>query len=196
MSKRIGIYSGTFNPVHLGHISFALQALREAKLDLVYLMPERHRCNKQDVAHFGHRVAMIKRAILPHAKLSIIESPEISFNVNKTLPKLQARFKHDQLVFLVGSDSLDSMAKWPQINNLLLGSELVVGIREGDESRILKLIDQLPIQPKAKHIIDSYAPSVSSSKIRHALRNQVETEGILSSVRRYSNQNWLYISLA
>jgi len=196
MNQRIGVYSGTFNPIHLGHISFALQALREANLDRVYFMPERHRSTKQDVAHFGHRVAMIKRAIMPHAKLSIIESHEISFSVNKTLPKLQARFKNDQLVFLFGSDSLVGMSQWPQINSLLLVSELVVGIREGDQSRIGGLINQLPIQPQAKHIIDSYAPSVSSSKIRHALRNQAETEGILSSVRRYSNQNWLYISLA
>jgi len=196
MSQRIGIYSGTFNPIHLGHITFALQALREAKLDRVYLMPERHHVNKQDVAHFGHRVAMIKQAIKPHAKLSVIESHEISFSVNKTLPKLQNRFKNDQLVFLVGSDSLVGMSQWPQINNLLLVSELVVGIREGDQSRVLNLIAQLPTQPKAKYIIDSYAPSVSSSKIRHALRNQLETEGILSSVRRYSNKNWLYISLA
>jgi nicotinate-nucleotide adenylyltransferase len=194
--KRIGIYSGTFNPVHAGHISFAVQALGEARLDQIYLMPERHRSNKEDVTHFGHRVAMIRQAIKPHRHLGIIESHEVSFTVEKTIPKLQSQFKDSQLVFLFGSDSLESMAYWPKIERLLTYSELVVGIREGDENKTVALVGNLPIKPQDVHIINSYAPSVSSTKIREALRSKQETAGILASVRRYSNKNWLYISLA
>lgn len=193
--KRIGIYSGNFNPVHAGHISFAVQVLVEAKLDQLYLMPERHHSNQEDVAHFGHRVAMIRQAIKPHRHLGLIESHEISFTVAKTLPKLQAQFKNSQLVFLFGSDKLVDMADWPKIDRLLSCSELVIGIRDGDENKLPGLVSGLPIKAQAVHIINSYAPSVCSTKIRQALRGQLETEGILSSVRRYSNKNWLYISL-
>jgi nicotinic acid mononucleotide adenylyltransferase len=112
------------------------------------------------------------------------------------LPKLQAQFKNNQLVFLVGSDSLAQMADWPQIDLLLANSEVVVGLREGaDQEDQKNLVASLPSQPLAMHVIDSYAPSVSSTKIRQALRTQAETDGILASVRRYSNQHWLYISL-
>ncbi len=194
--KRIGIYSGTFNPVHAGHISFALQAIEAAHLDKVYLMPERHNQLKKDVAHYGHRVAMVRQAIKPHRQLDLIETTDISFTVDKTLPKLKRQFNNSRLVFLIGSDTLKYMPKWPNIERLLSSSELVVGVRANDEAVVSGLIDDLPVKPSKLVVIDSYAASVSSSKIREALRKSQEAEGILTSVRHYSNKNWLYISLA
>src|SRR5581483_3364510 len=87
--KRIGIYSGVFDPVHAGHIGFALQAVERAGLDKVYFLPERRPYHKQGVEHFGHRVAMLKRATRPHPALSVLELEDISFTVERTLPKLQ-----------------------------------------------------------------------------------------------------------
>jgi nicotinate-nucleotide adenylyltransferase len=194
--KRIGIYSGTFNPVHAGHISFALQALNEAELDRVYLMPERYRSGKQDVAHYAHRVAMVRQAIKPHSKLSLIESPEVSFSVERTLPRLKKEFKHAKLVFLFGSDAVSGMESWPNIERLLKSSGLVVGVRNGQHQQTGEAIKRLPVKPKQLFILPSFAPDVSSTKIREALRLRTQTEGILASVERYSNQNWLYISLA
>src|ERR1035438_181672 len=90
--KRIGIYSGTFNPIHTGHITFALQATTEASLDKIYFLPERKPRNKAQVEHFAHRVAMIKQAIRPHPKFNILELTDPSFSVKASLPKLQAIF--------------------------------------------------------------------------------------------------------
>lgn len=194
--KHIGIYSGTFNPVHAGHISFALQAAQSARLERVYLMPERYRKGKTDVAHFAHRVAMVRQATRPFNKLGLIENSDVSFSVEKTLPKLERRFPDAQLVFLLGSDSLKGLARWPNVRRLLECSELVIGIREGDRESINSLINALPLRPKNLFLLDSYAPNVSSTKIRAALRRESEAEGTLASVRSYSNRNWLYISLA
>lgn len=194
--KRVGIYSGTFNPVHSGHISFALQAAEAANLERVYFMPERYRQHKTDVAHFAHRVAMVRQATKPHRNLALIENSDVSFSVEKTLPKLKSRFQGSRLVFLMGSDSLRHLSSWPHVERLLKTSELVIGIREGDAGLVAKWTAQLPTQPKKLYLLDSYAPSVSSTKIREALRRQEEAEGILPSVRRYSDRNWLYISLA
>ena len=193
--KRIGIYSGTFNPIHAGHISFALQAIDEAKLDKVYFLPERYRSDKSDVEHFGHRVAMIRQAVKPHNRLGLIELSDITFSVDRTLPKLESKFSNDQLVFLLGSDQLKFIKDWPNVDRLLKKTELVVGIRERDQESIKSLAKNLKSTTKKISLIDSYAPKVSSSKIRDALRRHQDTEGILTSVRRYSNQNWLYISL-
>lgn len=193
--KRIGIYSGTFNPIHAGHISFALQAIDESKLDKVYFLPERYRSDKSDVEHFGHRVAMIRQAVKPHNRLGLIELSDITFSVDRTLPKLESKFSNDQLVFLLGSDQLKFIKDWPNVDRLLKKTELVVGIRERDQDSIKSLVKNLKSTTKKISLIDSYAPKVSSSKIRDALRRHQDTEGILTSVRRYSNQNWLYISL-
>ena len=79
---RVGIYAGTFDPVHVGHISFALQSLTAANLDSIYFAPERRPRNKQQVEHFAHRVAMIKRAIRPYRKFAILELVDTSFSIS------------------------------------------------------------------------------------------------------------------
>ena len=196
-SKRIGIYSGAFDPVHAGHITFALQAIRLSRLDEVYFLPERKPRHKQGVEHFGHRVAMIKQALKPHSRFKLIELTDISFSIEYTLPKLQRQFEGDQLVFLFGSDAVSTLGDWPKIERLLSSSEMIIGLREhADEKRLKKQIEHLPVSPKSVTIISSYAPNVSSGKIRAALRRGIKTDGLLMSVQRYSNQHWLYVSLA
>ena len=197
MSKRIGIYAGTFDPVHAGHIAFALQAIETAKLDTIYFMPERQPRGKAGVEHFAHRVAMIKRAALPHPKFELLEQVEARFSVERTLPKLQKQFDGAELVFLFGSDVLPEMGSWPNVERFMKHCELVVGVRaEEDIYGLELLVASWLVQPKAITMFPSYAPSVSSSNIREALRRRQPSHGLLQSVSRYSDQNWLYISLS
>lgn len=194
---RIGIYAGTFDPVHSGHIAFALQSLKAAQLDKVYFLPERRPRNKQQVEHFAHRVAMLKRALKPYPEFAVLETVDISFNVDRTLPKLQQRFKKSELIFMFGSDVVAGITEWPHSDKLLKSSELVVGLRfKDDRNTIHKIVEEWPTQPKGVIIFDSFAPEVSSDKVREALRKRQTTQGLLRSVERYSNHNWLYVSLA
>jgi nicotinate-nucleotide adenylyltransferase len=194
---RIGIYAGTFDPVHAGHITFALQSLQAAKLNKVYFLPERRPRDKQNVEHFGHRVAMLRRAIKPHPQFDVLELVDVSFSVERTLPFLQGQFPDSELVFLFGSDVIPGLADWPKASNLLKSGELVVGLRTShDRQSIHKIVEAWPAQPKAVTIFESYAPDVSSGNIRQALRMRQPTSGLLKSVERYSDRNWLYVSLA
>jgi nicotinate-nucleotide adenylyltransferase len=196
-AQRIGIYAGTFNPVHSGHIAFALQAMQAAGLDKLYFLPERRPRHKRHVEHFGHRVAMLNRAVLPHPQLDVLELDDVDFTVNRTLPKLEAMFGGDQLVFLFGSDVAEHMTKWDKLERLFITSELVIGLRTGQDTRALKRsIVAWPVQPLNLRIIDSHAPDVSSHGVRQALRKREPTKGLLASVARYSNHHWLYVSLA
>lgn len=194
---RIGIYSGTFNPVHAGHIGFALQAMASAKLDRLYFLPERKPRHKVGVEHFGHRVAMLERAVRPHPRFGVLEYVDISFSVQKTLPRLRQQFPGSQLVFLLGSDVVWGMVHWPHIAQLLTVSELVIGLRARDNPlQLRQAIESWPVQPRDAHFLISYAPDVSSAEIREALRRRKPAKGILSSVARYSNRHWLYVSVA
>jgi nicotinate-nucleotide adenylyltransferase len=196
LTSRIGIYAGTFDPVHTGHITFALQALQLANLDKVYFLPERKPAHKQGTEHFGHRVAMLTRALKPHPNLDTIELVDVSFTVARTMPQLTKKFPDDTIVFLVGSDVLQSIPDWPNSAQLLKHAELVVGARADNDIEGLKTtIDAWETKPVAATIFTSYAPDVSSSKVRDALRTQQPTPGILHSVARYSNKNWLYVSV-
>ncbi len=197
MPRRIGIYAGTFDPVHAGHVAFALQAIAAAKLDRVYFLPERRPRDKKHLEHFAHRLAMVKHAIKPHPQFDVMELADISFNVERTLPKLESFFEGDQLVFLFGSDVVKNIASWPNSSRLLSKSELVIGLRSKDARKNLKaIIDDWPTKPWSITIFESYAPDVSSGKIRAALRRRRPAAGTLKSVERYSDRHWLYISLA
>lgn len=199
MSKakpRIGIYSGTFDPVHVGHIAFALQAIEQADLDEVVFLPERRPRFKQAVEHFGHRTAMISRAIIPHKKLSLLELPDRSFTVKRTMPAIKKVFPDAEIVLIIGSDVLPHMGSWAEAKAMLKQHELVVGVR-GDESVewVEREVEMLPIKPRQSFVITSYAPEVSAGQIRESIRQRTSANGVLPSVKRYANQNWLYVSV-
>lgn len=194
--KRVGIYAGAFNPVHAGHIGFALQALQAAQLDRIYYMPERQPRHKAGAEHYGHRVAMVRRALQPHPDLHVLETDDIAFTVGRTLPRLQRRFAGAQLVFLLGSDVAAGLAAWPNIENLLAEAELVIGLRNfSTQPQIADKLAGLPTLPKALHYLQSFAPNVSSGQVRAALQRRQPAAGLLRSVEQYSNRHWLYVSL-
>lgn len=196
-AKRIGIYAGTFNPVHAGHIAFALQAMKAAKLDGLFFMPERKPRYKLHVEHYGHRVAMLRQAVQPHPRFGVLDMVDISFSIDKTLPRLKKQFPKAELVFLFGSDVVQDLPDWPNADSLLKNFEIVVGVREHDDKFALEAeIASWPVAPKRMIIFESYAPSVSAGRIREALRLHQPAQGLLRSVERYSNSHWLYVSLA
>lgn len=195
---RIGIYAGTFDPVHSGHVAFALQAVQAAGLDAVYFLPERQPRDKQQVEHFGHRVGMLERALKPHPQLEVKELVDANFSVKRTLPQLRQRFSGSRLVFLFGSDIVPALSDWPHAEQLLKDHELVIGIRSRHNREDLRdIIDSWPARPKSVTMFDSYAADVSSGIVREALRKgQAAVPGLLKSVERYSDRHWLYVSLA
>lgn len=192
---RIGIYAGAFDPVHAGHVAFALQAMRMAKLHQVVFMPERRPRYKPGVEHYAHRVAMIKAACKPHPNLSVMEVVDKHFTVKRTFSMLQSVFGGAELVLLTGSDTALSIPNWPYADQLLASCELVVGVRsEHQHAQVEREVGSWKVAPRALTIFDSFAPHVSSSQIREALRTNQSAEGLLRSVHRYSREQWLYVS--
>jgi nicotinate-nucleotide adenylyltransferase len=193
---RIGIYAGTFDPIHSGHISFALQAIESAKLDGVCIVPERIPRNKVGVEHFGHRAAMIARAIIPHKDLSLLELPDKNFSVGKTLPHIHSVYPNAQIVLLMGSGVFVRVPDWPMHEQLLRYCDVVVSVRSKEELiAVTHTISRLSLPSHKITIVDSIQPEVSSSRMREALREGKRVAGLLPSVQRYARNEWLYISL-
>jgi nicotinate-nucleotide adenylyltransferase len=191
---KVGLYSGTFDPIHLGHITFALQAIEEAGLHKVYFLPERVPRDKETHELFGHRVAMIKQAIKPHPRLAILELDDKTLSVQRTLPKLEKLFNKHRLVFLFGSDKIPDLISWPYADKLLKSSEIVIGLRQGTSlKQIMRYTAKWP-KPPLK-VITSYWPAILSTEIRRSLENGQSANGLLKSVSGYIKRNWLYISL-
>lgn len=195
-SLRVGIYPGTFDPVHVGHIAIALQAVRAAHLDKVYFMPERTPRHKKTAEHFGHRTAMLTRALEPHSTLELLETPDKQFSVKRTMPYLRRHFRGVELVMVCGSDIIASMPHWQHIETMLPDVELCIGVRDGqNEAGVLTDVNALPVPPKRTYVVASLHGDVSSAAVRRAIRSgQRYVSGTLSSVYRYVRRQWLYIN--
>ncbi len=196
VEERVGIFAGTFDPVHAGHISFALQAIADAKLGRVVFLPERWPRFKAPKEHYAHRVAMIKHAIRPYQNMSVLELPDKNFTIKRTLPSLKKKLKSDTLIMLIGSDVLLNMPEWSNFDVLMNDTELVIGTRADDVPRdIKKTIKTWEFQPRKLFIIKSQDPHISSTKVRGAIAKQAQTHGLLQSVQSYAKANWLYVSI-
>ena len=193
--KRIGIFSGVFDPVHSGHIGFPLAAIQKANLDKVYLLVESKPRRKTGVTHVAHRVAMAKLATAHHPKLAVLVLPDRQFSVAKTLPRLRQRFSEEKLVLLIGSDMLEHMPDWPLVGNMLDQVELVIARRRGTSVQaVQQLIHALPAIPKKFQIIQSPAPETSSERIRESIKLSKSATNVPPSIRSYIIDNWLYVS--
>lgn len=197
MSQRVGIFAGSFDPVHTGHISFALQAAKEANLDKVYFLPEIKPRRKESVTHISHRIAMINLACKPHNQLVILELPDKQFSVAKTMPRLKQHFPEAELFLLVGADyELTHLADWPLAEQLLEQFGLIAALRGKARKDVESFIKTLPKPPNGLYIINSPGAGISSRDIRTAVASGKKIDGLLPSVKNYINANWLYSAVA
>jgi nicotinate-nucleotide adenylyltransferase len=196
---KIGILSGTFDPIHAGHVAFALKAIEHENLHKVVFIPERQPRRKEGVTHYAHRVAMIRLALKPHQKLAVLEVPDKQLNVQKTLPRLKKHFTGDELYLLMGSDMVDILIspqaaeQWPDLRQMLGTIKIIVSVRGKkikEEHR--QKVDML--QPHAR-ILTSTKPYASSRDIRDRLLRGKPHPDVLPSIRDYIKANWLYTSV-
>lgn len=194
---RIGIYSGAFDPVHAGHVSFALQAQEDAGLNGgVYFLPDRQLRQRPGIEHYAHRVAMLRSALAPHPSLGLLELVDKRLTVSQTLPKLEGRFSGAELVFLMGADTFVSLPEWARADVLIKRHSFVVSVRgEAELQAVNATTALLHLAPARVHVLDSVRPGASSALIRYALRQNQVAEGLLPSVAGYVKREWLYAQL-
>lgn len=193
---KIGIYAGSFDPVHDGHIEFALAAVKKAKLDKVYFMPERVHRKKQGVSHLAHRLAMLKLAVKNKPKLGVMELPDKHFTVAKTLPRLNHKFARDELYLLIGSDVAVHLSDWPLVESLLKRMSLIVGLRsDATKKDVEHYFTKYSANTQQIITLTSPQPELSSRLIRENLKKGDPTDGLNPVVSEYIKHNWLYATI-
>lgn len=197
LTKRVGVYSGTFDPIHSGHIAFAEQALVETKLDKLFFLVEPRPRRKQGVRALEHREAMVKLAIAEFDSFGSIQLEQSSFTVEETLPKLKALFKGADLHFLMGEDVFSHLNNWPNVDELLVSSSFIVGIRKHDEAKMRLVLEQLQktrgLKFKVNFIITENH-NVSSTNIRLSYKRGTTPKGIIAETEDYIKENGLYVT--
>lgn len=198
--KRIGIYSGTFDPIHEGHVAFAKQAIAECGLDKIFFLVEPRPRRKQGVKALEHRVAMVQMAIKHQSKLGTIILNQARFSVLETLPVLLKRFKGQQLYMLLGGDHvINHLAEWPHVEELVNSVCFVVGVRGSGQKTVIETLSALQKTRGLKldyEMFESAFPEYSSSAIRLAVKRGKEPVGLLPVVREYVQKENLYSSIS
>jgi nicotinate-nucleotide adenylyltransferase len=134
--KRIGIFGGSFDPPHIGHLIIAELARRSLELDVVYLVPAYrppHKAGKH-ASTARDRLTMTKLSIKGNSGLRVsdieIRRRGVSYTVD-TVNAFQRRFPGSELFLIIGSDSLRQFHSWKEPEKILAHAKLAVYRRPG-----------------------------------------------------------------
>ena len=209
-TNRLGVFGGTFNPIHLGHIQTVNQAAKLLTLDNVALLPANIPPHKEQPSiDLTHRLAMLEAVCKQHSRFYIedfeLQQECTSFTV-KTLTVLKAKQPNQALFFFIGMDSLVSFHRWFEHQEILNLCHLVVSTRPGysinqvEESVSASTIsfnafNQLAEPESSGHIIlmpDLHIDTASST-IRDMIQKNQKVDHLLSpDVLQYIKSHNLY----
>lgn len=134
----VGILGGTFNPIHMGHIELAKNAIKQySDIEQIIIMPNNLPAYKEnkDIADISHRRKMIEIAIKNAQDISIsmmeVERGGITFT-SDTLEDIKRKNPSMKIYFIIGADSLFSITKWHNYKDVLRLCTLLVARRSSD----------------------------------------------------------------
>lgn len=129
--RRIGIYGGSFNPVHFGHVGLAKWVIENTDLDELWLMVSPNNPLKPAnlLAPEGERLAAVREAVkdIPHVKASDFEFslPRPSYTAN-TLRELQKAYPDTEFTLIIGEDNIAIFDRWREYEYLLANFRIFV----------------------------------------------------------------------
>lgn len=198
-SDYYGIFGGTFDPVHNGHIQLARNTLNEMHLRKIIFMPAYippHKHNRLITSDY-HRYNMVKAAIKNEAQFDI-SSMEIELKGNsytaRTLTHLQET--HKKLVFIVGADSFMALDTWYRPDIIFSKAVIACACRQDvDKERLTKKAEEYRLKFSAQyHILDMANIDVSSTIIRDCIKHNKDFSSYVPKViYDYIIQNNLYL---
>jgi nicotinate-nucleotide adenylyltransferase len=188
---RVGVYGGSFDPPHVGHLILAADAVRNLELDLLLLIPASTQPFKPDRGGSDsatHRAAMVELAIAGSAIFQLdrveLERGGLSYTVD-TLEELSRRYAGAELFLIVGEDALDDFAKWKSPNRIKELATIAILRRHGGAA-------ERPLPPGVVEA-GSRLVEVSSTEIRARVREGNSIRGFVSeAVQTYIEANALY----
>ncbi|HVX10239.1 MAG TPA: nicotinate-nucleotide adenylyltransferase [Pirellulales bacterium] len=172
---RLGLFGGTFDPIHLGHLLLAEYCRQHCRLDAVWFLPAAEPPHKQrsDLTPAEQRVEMLELAIGGHEAFSVctreIERGGVSYTVD-TLVQLSAEDPARSLFFLLGGDSLVDLPRWREPARICELALPVVVARPGspspDYGPLVSLVSAERLEKIRTHQVEMPQIGISSREIR------------------------------
>ncbi|MDA0200212.1 MAG: nicotinate (nicotinamide) nucleotide adenylyltransferase [Bacteroidetes bacterium] len=178
--KKIGLFFGSFNPIHGGHLAVAEFFAESTPLEEVWLVvsPQSPFKQQTDLMDNHHRLAMVQLAIEGKPKLKACDDefnlPQPNYTID-TLVYLKKKYADHQFTLLLGADNLSGLERWRSYQQILEGFEIFVYPRSQTTERS-KLLDH----PKI-HFFDAPLIEISATAIRDAMKKNEAIDGWLSA---------------
>jgi nicotinate-nucleotide adenylyltransferase len=190
---RIGVFGGTFDPPHVGHLLLAADASEALQLDRLIFVPagaQPFKVDRPPLAAGPDRLEMVRLAVSGDSKYAVddaeINREGLSYTVD-TLEHLAGRYPGAELFFLLGQDALAGFRKWRKPERILELATLALMMRSG--------FGDLGEWRKAERVeaVSTRRVDVSSTEIRRRLREKKSIRGFVpESVERFIEARGLY----
>lgn len=189
INMKVGLYFGTFNPVHVGHMILANHMLHYTELDEVWMVVTPHNPHKKKSTLLDnhHRLEMVYKAT---EEYDHIHPTDIEFKLKQpnytidTLVHISEKYPNDEFAIIMGEDNLKSFHKWKNYEVILEDYEVFVYPRITEK----KEVNDLQNHPKV-HFVEAPIVEISSTFIRKSVKNQKSVQHLLSP------KVWEYIDL-
>lgn len=189
----VGILGGTFNPIHLGHLLIAQDALEQAGLARVLFIPTAVPPHKSLAGNVSarQRLRMIQLAIAGDPRLAVddleIRRGGKSYTV-ETLAELRDRLPAADFYFIIGADSLAELPQWYQVEQLVRLCRFLVFARPGYPAKPVGRLAGLRSQ-----LFSTHPCAIASREIRERLASRQSIRYLVPEpVRRYIERHDLY----
>jgi len=199
--RKIGIFGGSFDPVHLGHTGLAEDAMKQAGLEKVIFIPAKLQPFKLDkkLTSGEDRTEMLKLALGKAAGFEIstyeLDNEGVSYSY-LTMRAMQEKYGTDvKLYFITGTDAFLKIEQWKNAEELLTDYSYVIGTRPGYKQDELRSCMKNIHKRYGTEIINinNVQVDVSSTEIRDIISRGGSAEGLISAeVERYIRSNGLY----
>ena len=190
--RRIGIFGGSFDPPHIGHLIVAQAAVEQLELDTVTFVPAFTPPHKieNDRSPASARLAMVKLAVRGNTRFDVsdfeVKRKGISFTVD-TLRHFMSRFENAQLFVLIGGDSLSQFFTWKEPEEILNLAQLVV------YPRTLQNLAEIPSMLPRAMVLKGALIEISSTELRLKVSHRESIRYFVpESVARYVRTHHLY----
>lgn len=199
-TKKIGIFGGTFNPIHNTHLYLADEFLKQMKLDYCYIVPTYISPfkigNKSEQLYPENRLKMLELAIKNNPKFKIesfeLNKKKISYTID-TVKYFKSNFPNDKIFLLIGSDQAMKFNRWKQWQMIIDSVQLCIVKRDDDFDSIQQINKLFPITHKPKWL-EIKTTNLSSSQIREMIKlGKSISELVPNEVEKYIQENKLYL---
>ena len=195
---RIGLFGGTFDPPHTGHIELALSVCDKMRLDKIIFIPAGNPPHKQDVKKTdkSHRYQMVQLATESYPQFEVSdfdvknEKPNYSYI---TIDHFKKEYPDSEIFFIIGADSLRDFPFWMNYRDLATMCKFIVVPRPGvSESDYFK--NFAPDDPKPELLfLEDFSYDLSSTELRKKLTRGTASDADLpAGVKEYIEKHRLY----